>query len=103
MQRKTLGVALDGLLHATPQAQQVVDLLVGAHQAVVDHVLEHLHGRQDIALAERILIALEADAVDLAELLGKDTIEKHCAHASAAQCQRLLRRQVGVTEVLQEL
>src|SRR5438093_899229 len=40
VQRKTLGIALDGLLHATPQAQQVVDLLVRSHQAVVDYFLE---------------------------------------------------------------
>src|SRR2546427_12303516 len=40
VQRETLGVALDGLLHAPPQAQQVLDFLIGSYQAGSDYLLD---------------------------------------------------------------
>ena len=52
---KAPGVSLNRLLQAPAQAQQVVDLLVGPQQAVVHDVLQCVHGRQDVALAEGVL------------------------------------------------
>jgi len=103
VQREALEVAFDGLLEALAQAEQVVDLLVGPHQAVVEHVLQRLDGCMDISLAEGVLVALVTDRVDPPELLFQDPIQHDGRLAPAAKGERLGRREVLPAEVLQKL
>jgi len=101
LERKALGVTGDRLLKASAQTQQVVNLLIGADKAVKNNVFESLNTAVDVGLRERMLFALEANAVDLSQLSFQDAVEHNPRSPPPAQLQSLLRREVGVPDVLQ--
>ena len=103
VERKALGVAADRLLQALAENQQVVDLLVGADESVVQHVFQNLHGGLDVGLAELVLLPLEANPVQFAQLFDEHRFEQHVARLSPPQRDRLARREVAPAQILQEL
>ena len=99
---KAPGVPLDGLRQALPHAEEVIDLLVGRQKAVLHDVLQGLHRSQDVALAEGILAAPEADGIQLAELVRQDLVEDDTAQPIAAGLGGFPRGEILVAQVLQE-
>jgi hypothetical protein len=96
VQAKALLVAVDGLLQAGAQGEQLVDALVGGDQAVEGCIGQGLDGVADVGLGEGSGPPLEDDLVVLPEPRLQHTFQDDAALFAAAQGQRLLRREVLV-------
>ena len=96
-------VAFHDLFQRGPQREQVVDLLVGAHQPVVVDRLQLLNRRLDVLLAEEVFPALVVDAIDPLELFAQDPFQHNVRELPLSLGHHLLGREVGVAQVDQEL
>ena len=70
VQRKTFGIAFDGLFKRRAQGYQVVDRFVCLLQAVVLDGFDFLDGGLNVLLAEQVFAAFVADAVYFFELVA---------------------------------
>ena len=74
--------------------------LLRPHEPVIRCVLERHDRGVDVVLGERIFLVLETNSIDLPQLLLKDCVEKHARQPTAAQLDRLCRRQICVSQIL---
>ena len=75
LERKTLRVPLNRLLQTLPEDQQVVDLFVGPNEPVVDDILESLHCRLNVRVAELESLPLEPNLIELPKLFDQNRFQ----------------------------
>ena len=70
VQRKTFGIAFDGLFKRRAEGQQVVDCFICLLQAVVLNGFEFLDGGLNVFFAKQVFAAFVADAVYFFQLVA---------------------------------
>ena len=96
-------VALYGLLQGFAQGEQVVDMLIGAYQSLLQgHLFQRMDASLDIAVAVWVCLSLVLNAVEGSQLLFQDFLQNYIGRLATPQPQCLLRCEVGIAQVLQE-
>jgi hypothetical protein len=87
---RALPVALDLLLDARPQHEEVVGLLVGLDQAGLGEAAELLGGLVGVSFRKLVAAPPVLDGVETPELGLQDRTEEHLARRAAPHPERLI-------------
>ncbi len=102
IQGETLAVAFDSLLEALAQGEQIVRLLVAAHNTQVGNLAQGFDGSVNVFIGKGIAFPFVFDAVDLAKLVFQDGLQQHPRLGVTAGGQGLLRGEIGVSQALEQ-
>ena len=91
----SLGLALDVLVDALAESEEVVNLLARAAEPVVyGHVAQRFDGAGYAAIIERQFAPLGTDAVEALELRREHILQEHAPHLASPLDRHLLRTQI---------
>ena len=94
MKRPALAVALDGLIQAGPQGEEVINLFVGSHQPIVGFILQPPDRLAQVGLAEQVRLPLGLDPVISLQPGLEDPGQNHLVGPAIAKPQRLLPAEI---------